>query len=228
MSDPIIVGDADECADDSCNHQPNEQLETYHYFPTPVYKIDKPEFLNDVRAVMKQKVDAIKSVRKMDPIYPLYQTDTFLGIESIKPFIDYIGATAWNILDSQGYAMDNLTVFFQEIWGQEHHKHSAHEEHVHGFGCQLVGFYFLDTPKDCSRLVLHDPRPAKKLVNLPEKDMSQVTIGSTAINFNPKPGELYFVPSWVPHGFSRHSAKTPVRFIHFTIGVGSQPPTVEV
>ena len=222
MTEPIIVGD------DINIPQPKDQLETYVYFPCPVYKIDKPEYLDTVRTVMKEKIDEIKKSRKMNPIYPLYQTDILLGDERIKSFADYIGATSWNILESQGYAMNNLTVFFQELWGQEHHKHSLHEEHVHGHGCQLVGFYFLDTPKDCSRLVIHDPRPAKRLVNLPEVDMFSVTMGSTAINFLPKPGELYIVPSWIPHSFSRHGAKSPLRFIHFTIGVSPQAATIDV
>ena len=227
-SKPIIVGDSDAPTDETSTSTTNNQLETYVYFPTPVYKISKTEYLNDVRSVMKEKIDEIKKTRKLHPIFPLYQTDNLLGIGQVKSFIDYIGATAWNILESQGYAMGNFSVYFQEFWGQEHYKHSLHEEHVHGHGCQLVGFYFLDTPKDCGRLVIHDPRPAKRLVNLPEVDMSSVSMGSTAINFTPSPGDLFILPSWVPHGFSRHGAKSPLRFIHFTIGVSPQAPTVDI
>ena len=222
MTEPIIVGD------DINIPQPKDQLETYVYFPCPVYKINKSEYLDAVRTVMKEQIDEIKKTRKIDPIFPLYQTGILLGDKRIKPFADYVGATAWNILESQGYNMNNLSVYFQELWGQEHHKHSLHEEHVHGHGCQLVGFYFLDTPKDSSRLVIHDPRPAKRLVNLPEANMSAVTMGSTAVNFQPKAGDLYFLPSWIPHSFGRHGNKSPLRFIHFTVGVSHTAATIDV
>jgi len=225
MTDPVIVGEENTCSTDK---QTKDQLETYVYFPCPVYRISKPEYLESVNIVMKEHIDKIKETREINPIFPLYQTGLLLGEDRIRPFIDYIGATSWNILESQGYAMSNLTVYFQELWGQEHYKHSAHEEHVHGHGCQLVGFYFLDTPENSSRLVIHDPRPAKRLVNLPEADMTSVTMGSVAINFEPKAGDLYFVPSWIPHSFSRHSAEEPIKFIHFTIGTSAHEPTVDV
>jgi hypothetical protein len=226
MTEPVIVGE-----DTSTTQQPatpKTQLSTVGYFQTPVYKAEKPEYLDSVRTVITEKLNEVKKSRKMHPLYPVLQTDNMFSDARIKEFVDNVGATAWNILDGQGYAMDNMTVYFQEMWGQEHHKHSLHEEHVHGAGCQLVGFYFLDTPEDCCRLVIHDPRPAKRLVNLPEKNVSNVTIGSTAINFAPRPGDLFFVPSWAPHSFGRHGNKKPLRFIHFTIGVSYQQPTVDV
>jgi len=224
MTEPIIVGD--EGTNETV--QPTVQLDAFNYFPTPVYKVNNPSFLNDVRLLMKSMVDEIKKTRKMHPLFPLYQTDNMVGNPAAKPLLDYIGATSWNILQSQGYNMDGVSVYFHEAWGQEHYKHSLHEEHVHGGGSQLVGFYFLDTPKDSSRLVVHDPRPAKRILNLPERDMSQVTIGSTAINFEANPGDLYILPSWVPHSFGRHGAKNPLRFIHFTVGVSYQAPTIDV
>jgi hypothetical protein len=224
MADPIIIGDdAPQEAQKS-----KDNLESMLHFVTPVYKINKPEFLSSVNTVMQRMIDDVKKQRKLHPIYPVYQTDNMLGDPDIKPLADYIGSTAWNILESQGYNMNGMSVFFNELWGQEHHKHSAHEEHVHGHGAQIVGFYFLDVPKDSSRLIIHDPRPAKKIINLPEVNMSQVTMGSNAVNFEAKQGDLFFMPSWVPHGLSRHSAKKPIKFIHFTIGVSGQQPTIDI
>jgi hypothetical protein len=229
MTKPVIVGDDTTTEQTtSTSTTPKNQLSTFGYFQTPVYKVEKTEYLDPIRTVMTEKINEVKKTRKMHPLYPVFQTDNMFGDPRIKEFVNYVGSTAWNILDGQGYAMNNMTVYFQEMWGQEHHKHSLHEEHVHGAGCQLVGFYFLDTPDECSRLVIHDPRPAKRLVNLPEKNVSQVTIGSTAINFEPHPGDLFFVPSWVPHSFGRHGSKKPIRFLHFTIGVSYQQPTIDV
>jgi hypothetical protein len=223
MTDTIVVGD------DSPIESKKDQMANWAYFACPVNMISKPEFLATVKAVSKDLLAEQKKIYpKLHPVYPIRQTGSMLSDDRIKPFLDYIGSTAWNILDSQGYAMDNLTVYFQEMWCQEHHMHSGHEEHMHGGGAQLVGFYFLDVPKDSGKLILHDPRPGKRLVNLPEKNVSQISIGSTAVNFTPVAGDLYFVPSWLPHSISRNADSKPLRFIHFTIGVSMINPTVDV
>jgi hypothetical protein len=106
------------------------------------------------------------------------------------------------------------------------------DQHIHANGAQLVGFYFIDTPENCSRPVLHDPRMGKVQVNLPEGNMQNVTPASNMVNFEPKPGLLMFTNSWLPHSFTRHGSDEPIRFIHFTIGVNynqmCKPPAAEV
>lgn len=217
---PMVVGDASDS-----QKSPDNQLEVFSYFPSTVYSIKKPEFLNTVRTVsLEALTKRRKEQPKLDPIYPLYQTDNLFGDPRMADFCNYVGATAWNILQSQGYDMNNKNVFFMEMWCQEHHRHSAMDEHVHGFGAQLVGFYFLDTPADCQRIVINDPRPAKKQINLPETNMSNVTYASNSINFVPEPGLLFYANSWLPHAFSRHASAKPMRFIHFTVGIGQVPP----
>jgi hypothetical protein len=217
---PTIVGNSPEP-----QNKPENQLEVFSYFPSTIYTIKKPEFLHTVKSI---SMDALakrkKEQPKLDPIYPLYQTENLFNDPRIADFANYVGATGWNILQSQGSDMTNKNVFFMEMWCQEHHRHSAMDEHVHGFGAQLVGFYFLDTPADCSRVVINDPRPAKKQINLPEANMNNVTYASNSINFTPEPGLLFFANSWIPHAFSRHASAKPIRFIHFTLGVGQTPP----
>jgi len=114
-------------------------------------------------------------------------------------------------------------VSFTEMWTQEHHKHSAMDAHVHGFGSQITGFYFLETPEDCSRVVFHDPRAAKVQIDLPEQDMSMATPASKMINFTPKPGMMIFANSWLMHSFTRHAADLPIKFVHFNLTVIMQP-----
>jgi Putative 2OG-Fe(II) oxygenase len=220
MSDnPTIVGNSPEP-----QNRPENQLEVFSYFPSTIYTIKKPEFLHTVKSISMDALTKRKKEQpKLDPIYPLYQTDNLFNDPRISEFANYVGATGWNILQSQGSDMTNKNVFFMEMWCQEHHRHSAMDEHVHGFGAQLVGFYFLDTPADCSRVVINDPRPAKKQINLPEANMSNVTYASNSINFTPEPGLLFFANSWIPHSFSRHASAKPIRFIHFTLGVGQIP-----
>jgi len=88
---------------------------------------------------------------------------------------------------------------------------------------QIVGFYFLETPENCSNVVFHDPRTAKVQINLPEQDISMATPASRMINFTPKPGMMIFSNSWLSHSFTRHAADNPIKFVHFNLTVIMQP-----
>jgi hypothetical protein len=105
------------------------------------------------------------------------------------------------------------------MWTQEHHKHSLMEQHVHGYGVQMVGFYFLDTPEESGRAMFYDPKPGKVQLNLPETDPTQATIASNMINFQATPGRLMFTNAWLAHSFTKNGANKPMRFIHFNVGV---------
>ena len=147
------------------------QLEQYHYFPSIVYSVKKPEFLDIVKTVSDELLaKRRKEQKEIDDIYPVVMTNNFYDDPRVEEFSKYIGQTAWNILQSQGYAMDQFNTQFTEMWTQEHHKHSLMEQHIHGYGSQIIGFYFLETPENCSRVVFHDPKPGKVQINLPESD----------------------------------------------------------
>lgn len=209
-----------------------EQLQAFAYFPSMVYVIEKPEYLEMVRKVSNESLKKTKGNKKLNPIYPVAMSENLLEDERIQDFANYVGATAWNILDSQGYSMSNLNVFFTELWCQEHHKHSLMEQHVHP-NTQLVGFYFLETPENCSNVVFHDTNSGKVQTSLPEQDITKATIASNAVNFTPKEGMLIFSNAWLPHSFGRHASAKPIKFIHFNLGVQQAPqscamPTAEV
>jgi uncharacterized protein (TIGR02466 family) len=202
------------------------QLEAMFYFPAAIYSIKAPQFLGVAREVVSEAL-AIKKkeIKKLNEIYPLLMTDNLHLDPRMLDLSSFIGHTAWNILDGQGYAMQNLSTHFTEFWCQEHHKHSAMEQHVHGYGSQIVGFYFIDVPKDSSLVLFHDPKAGKVQLNLPEKDPTQATIASNIINFKPEAGTCMFANAWLAHSFTRHAASKPMRFIHFNVSVQQVAPT---
>jgi uncharacterized protein (TIGR02466 family) len=201
------------------------QLQVAHHFPCPIYIIERPDFLGAVHTVSEQALAESRKTQSFNEIYPVYMTDNYFGDPRMAGFSEFVGATAWNILNEQGYAMQDKAVQFTEMWTQEHHKHSAMDAHVHGFGSQIVGFYFLETPKNCSLVVFHDPRSAKVQIDLPEQDVSMATPASKMINFAPKPGMMIFSNSWLSHSFTRHAADLPIKFVHFNLTVVHQPQT---
>ena len=195
----------------------NTQLQVAYHFPCPIYIIERPDFLEAVNTVSEEALDDAKKTQQLNEIYPLHMSGSYYADPRIAGFSEFVGSTAWNILNEQGYAMQDKAVQFTEMWTQEHHKHSAMDAHVHGFGSQIVGFYFLETPEDCSRVVFHDPRSGKVQIDLPEQDMSMATPASKMINFTPKPGMMIFANSWLAHSFTRHAAELPIKFVHFNL-----------
>jgi len=213
--------------------QIENQLSTWNYFPSTVYSIERPDFLKSVNEVSEKFLEISKSKNDLDPIFPVIMTENLYNDERMMDFMAYVGMTAWNILNSQGYAMNDLQTTFSEMWTQEHHKHSLMEQHIHGFGSQLVGFYFLEVPEKSSDVIFYDPRAGKVQNNLPESQNLALTQASNAVYIKPKPGLLMFANSWLPHAFSRHASDQPLKFVHFNITVKQNtnafcPPPAEV
>jgi uncharacterized protein (TIGR02466 family) len=202
----------------------NTQLQVAYHFPCPIYLIERPDFLEAVNTVSEEALETAKKTQQLNEIYPVHMTNSYFADPRMAGFSEFVGATAWNILNEQGFAMQDKVVSFTEMWTQEHHKHSAMDAHVHGFGSQIVGFYFLETPEDCSRVVFHDPRAAKVQIDLPEQDMNMATPASKMINFTPKPGLMIFANSWLMHSFTRHAADKPIKFVHFNLTVQMAQP----
>ena len=199
----------------------SDELQPIFCFPTTVCVVKKPEFLDTVRAVSDEYL--AQQPADIDDIYPVKMSGNFSDDPRLRDFCEYIGMAAWQILHNQGSDMNGASTFFSEMWTQEHHKHSLMEQHVHGNGAQLVGFYFLETPENCSKALFYDPRPGKVQINLPEADMAQITPASNVMGFEAEPGTLIFANSWLPHGFTRHASDDPIRFVHFNVNVEYAP-----
>jgi uncharacterized protein (TIGR02466 family) len=196
------------------------QLEVAYHFPCPIYLIERPDFLENVSKVSEESLEIRRKEHPLDDIYPMIMSDNYFADQRIVQFTEFVGSTAWNILSEQGYAMQDKVVQFTEMWTQEHYKQSSMEQHTHGYGSQIVGFYFLEVPENSSRVVFHDPRMGKSLIDLPETDISQATVASRMINFEPKPGLLIFSNAWLAHSFTRHASDKPIKFVHFNFNIG--------
>jgi hypothetical protein len=211
-----------------------EMVNANLHFPTLIYQIQKPDFLDVVKNISNNALTEVKKTQKLNKIHPVHMTGNLFDIDGILPFQFYVGETARNILVDQGYNLEGFATYFSEMWCQEHYLTSSMEQHVHGSGSQIVGFYFLEVPENSSRVVFHDPRAGKPLISLAETDMSKATFASNAINFEAKEGMLMFTNAWLPHSFSRHGSKKPMKFIHFNLGIRPSminvviPPAAEV
>lgn len=201
-------------------------LDEFHYFATPIYITRQPQFLEVVRAIAADSVKRLNGKKKPDKIHPVLMSGNMLEDPRIAEFAGFVGSTAWDILSKQGFAMDNFITAFTEMWCQEHYQTSSMEYHAHPGGNFLVGFYFLDTPEGCPPAVIHDPRPGRVMLDLPQADPMQATLASTMINFVPEPGMMMFAPAWLAHSFGRNASKAPFRFVHFNLTVQQNATTM--
>ena len=188
------------------------------YFPSAVYTTLRKDFLESVKPVFDENIAKAERISSNNPTQVAVMSGNFFDDARISKFTQYVANAAWKILEGQGYDMMDKGTFFAGMWGQQHSKTSFTPEHVHP-GVQLVGFYFLETPPGSSKIQIHDPRPAKVMVNMPEKNSAQTTMASPVVSFTPEPGMLFFANSWLPHSFSRHDSDALLSFVHFNVGV---------
>ena len=200
----------------------SDAINAWHYYTSPIYKFDKPEFLKIASKVCNENFAEVKKTTKLNDIYPLYNTGPLHGDERLNGLVNYVLETSWNILNDQGYNMDLYRMEMYDFWCQEHHYRSGHEKHFHN--SVISGFYFIDTPPEGCRLIIHEPRSTKEFVSLIERDPSQATYASNMINFTPQPGQIIFTNSWLPHSFTKNSSKKPFRMIHFNVGAVYSAP----
>ena len=191
------------------------QLETTLAFPTHVYSIEKPEFIQQVKTVA---MEALGDKPVENEIYPVRMSGPMEQDQRLFDFAKFTAITAGNILADQGYAVNGMGAYFESMWCQEHHKHSGMDQHTHP-GVLMVGFYFLDVPENSSAITFFDPRPGKVATGPGEANMANITYASTGFHFAPRPGLLVLTNSWLPHAFTRHAGNEPIRFIHFNIGL---------
>ena len=210
-------------------------MNTEMHFSTPIYRIEKPEFLNNaIKATDKFIKDSYdrskeklkerkkflgnKDYLKVKDHGMSYHSTPLNGDTGLKDLEQYIGATSFNLMTEWGYDIEKYKMFFTEFWVQEFSKNGGghHSTHVH-WDNHISGFYFLKCSDKTSYPVMHDPRAGAMMTKLPMKDDSKVSPMSDKIHFQPKPGTLMFFPAYVPHEFSVDDGVDTFRFIHFNL-----------
>jgi len=191
--------------------------EKYDYFPSSVYILDKPEFLNLVKNVAYEYLEDFKKQNVINELYPMYQTYNFYGDNRIQNFTTYVSQTSWNILSSQGFDVELKETYFTEMWMHYYLKYGSMESHIHSNGSHITGFYIMEAPEKCGEIMIQDPRSGKVQMNIGINSNDNIYL-------KPKPGMLFFTNSWLPHSITRNGSNEPFTFIHFNLGIRNYYP----
>ena len=210
-------------------------MNTDWYFSTPIYTIEKPEWLSSaIKATDKYIKQAQKNMEpqlkerkkllgnkdylKVKDHGMSYHSTPLNGDPDLKELEQYVGQTAYNLLDEWGYDMKLYSMFYTELWVQEFAKNGGghHSTHVH-WDNHISGFYFLKCNDRTSYPIFHDPRAGAMMTKLPQKNKDNLSPMSDQIFYKPKPGTLMFFPAYVAHEFAVDIGVEPFRFIHFNL-----------
>ena len=197
------------------------KLEYLSPFQTSVYYTLVPEFLSVMSEVADRYIKKEKQnlQTKLLTTHAVTQSENFLYDGAIGGFNRFIADTSWSILQSQGYNVALYGIEILDVWAQEHNQYGGQENHIHGVGSQISGFYFLDCPKMGGAATFYDPRPAKVYANLEQQNIDTITSASNSIYLVPENGMCVFTNSWLPHSFGGNGGSDPFKFIHFNVGV---------
>lgn len=193
-------------------------------FCTWIVRAFYPQFLPSIGKTLD---DNLKNNLRADLIdndlFTQKITNNIFLNESNKDFVNYLTDASWKILNDQGYDLTNLQVYLSGIFGQSHYKGSGQEQHLHS-GSQITAFYFIEVPKNSCRIIFHDPRSGKVATDIPLKKTNEVLGSSENIVYEPKPGDIIYTNSWLPHTITRNENTQPFKFLHISFNVGFKQP----
>lgn len=188
-------------------------MEATLIYPSAIVRGSFPEFLDAAKSTLDEYLKDVET-----NIWNVCQSGSMFD-DRLSDLINLIAKKSFEVLEDQGFSMDDMQTVVTEFWGQEIQKHGQHAEHVHANGSQLTGFYFVDVPENSTHPYVFDPRPGKRQINLPVKNEQEVSFAASDIGIEVNPGDLVLINSWLPHGFGRNMAEEPFRFIHFNVSV---------
>ena len=190
-------------------------MDMYPYFSSSIYREERPEWVEETLGYAKKYYEKTEKFLPKDSV--VKQTEHMANDPDFAYLTSYFRDKGVSILKDQGYFTDEHEFYLSGMWGQEFECTGSNMLHVHG-SSEISGFYFLETPEGGSNPIFDDPRPAKKMSDLPLTPSDQVTMATSYIHFNNvMPGTMMFFNSWLPHMITTSMADKPTKFIHFIL-----------
>ena len=207
-------------------------FQSHFYFQTPVWVAEAPMFVKKTLKVTDQYIKKAKKLlkdkQKNDPKWKKklgsfglsYHSESMSNDPKLKDLVQFIGQRSYEFLDWSGFNLKNHSLHFTEFWVQEFSEKGGghHSTHAH-WNQHVSGFYFLKCSEKTSFPIFHDPRPGAIMTKLPLKEENKISMGTSMVNYKPKPGTMIIFPGYVPHEYAVDAGIDPFRFIHWNAKV---------
>lgn len=192
-------------------------MESYAYFPTYVYRDERPEWVDVALKLSQHYSDSVPENSIIE------QTGHMADDVGFKFLVDYILDISKKALQSQGYSVDKYGLFVSGLWRQDVKCQGSTNVHVHR-NSQICGWYFLETPEGGAYPIYHDTRMNKHMIELDYEQDENITVATPAIHFNNvNPGTVLFSNSWVPHQLTYNQSDRQTKAIHFIVSHKEKP-----
>jgi uncharacterized protein (TIGR02466 family) len=186
-------------------------MDRYDYFPSSVYREERPDWVGYTRQVVQKYYDQIA------PNDVLGQTGHMANDPALKFLVDYLLLASDTILREQGYDMDKYELYVSGLWGQDVKCNGGTDVHVHKHS-QICGWFFLETPEGGAYPVYHEPRMNKQMVELDYIQGPELTNASGQVHFNSiNPGTILMANSWVQHQLIQSNSQAQTKSVHFIV-----------
>jgi hypothetical protein len=193
-------------------------MESFAYFPTLVYRDERPDFIDQVLPLCNARLDEVRAVDA-----PVCQSGHLGRYAEARELSDYLLGSSIEILRSQGYAVERYDFSVQGLWAQEVKRGGGTNIHVHK-NSQICGWFFLEAAEGGAYPAYHDTRMNKNMIELDYMQGGDVTVATSSIHFsNIVPGTVLFSNAWVNHQLVGGNSEQPVKCIHFIITHKDKP-----
>lgn len=193
-------------------------MESFAYFPTLVYRDERPDFVDQVLPLCNARLDEVRAVDA-----PMCQSGHLGRYAEARELSDYLLGSSIEILRSQGYAVERYDFSVQGLWAQEVKRGGGTNIHVHK-NSQICGWFFLEAAEGGAYPAYHDTRMNKNMIELDYMQGGDVTVATSSIHFsNIVPGTVLFSNAWVNHQLVSGNSEQPVKCIHFIITHKDKP-----
>ena len=123
------------------------QLQLEEYFKCPIWWADEPKFVNKLNKasdlyIKKSQKNLKKTIDERNKKFGdkgdmgnVFHSTSLIDDPKFNDLLQYIGATAHNLLNEMGFDLTNFEVFTTELWVQEFAKnggghHTLHTPHM--------------------------------------------------------------------------------------------------
>lgn len=123
-----------------------------------------------------------------------WQSD-FINLQNL-PLFGHATEHALQTIAGEINISKSCKIVMNGCWINVNTKGCSNRTHTHP-DSMLSGAYYVKTPPDSGRIVLHDPRPQVACISLPVDKHTPLT--SPSYHHQPRSGEFVIFPSWLPH-----------------------------
>jgi len=171
-------------------------MNTIALFPTFIHR----SFVKDI-SLCNRIEDAARNIRDLRK-GTFYRGDdnNFVTDDNLHELTEF-SELCKMIIEESAFAFDFYAVkrdrhYITSMWSYITTSNYSLSTHIHQ-NSFFSGVFYAKAPKNCGKLRLMDPRPAKNIINPEYERVNDANMG--IYELHPTTGEMLMFPSWLPH-----------------------------